>query len=274
MKEFLASNRGIAFLLFILALLVLTAAPIISCVKAPSVGLTVFAAAGAKPALDEISRKFEAQYHAAVEVTYGGGGEVLSQMELSRSGDVYVAPEQRFMEMAVEKKVVIPETITIIAHMIPVIALPKDNPRNIKTLEDLANPGVKVAVTRKETTLLGEYAPEIFAKAGLAEEIGNNIVTEAARPDNLLTMLIMKQVDAGIIWNFYEVQASDEIQVIYLAPEQLTGVGEMRAAVSSYTTNTNMSQQFVNFLTSPESKEIFGRLGYIVDDEELKRYWQ
>ena len=165
-----------------------------------------------------------------------------------------------------------PETVVSIAYMVPVIGVPKDNPQNIATLADLARPGVRVAVARRETTLLGRYAPEIFEKAGLAGEIGGNIVTEAARPDNLLTMLVMGQVDAGIIWNFYEVQAGDEIAVIYLAPGQLTGIGEMQAAVSSYADNLEAARRFVDFLTSPEGQEVFGELGYLVEAAEVAKY--
>ena len=127
--------------------------------------VSVFAAAGAKPAIDEACQKFEQLYGCSVEISYGGGGEVLSKMILSKSGDVYVAPEQRFMEAAREKQAIDTETIKSIAYMIPVIAVPKGNPKNITTLVDLARPGVRVAITRPETTLLGEYAPEIFDKA-------------------------------------------------------------------------------------------------------------
>lgn len=268
MKRFSVFHRfaALALLMFTLAL------PGASCSGEPAGGLAVFAAAGAKPALDEICRLYEEKYSVTVEVAYGGGGEVLSQMELSRSGDVYVAPEQKFMEMAVEKGVALPETVVSIAGMIPVIGLPADNPRNIKTLEDLAAPGVRVAITRRETTLLGQYAPEIFAKAGLGGAIEANIAIEAARPDSLLTMLVMGQVDAGIIWSFYEVQSPDDIIVIRLSPEQLTGIGEMRAAVASYAADRDAAEQFVAFLTSAEGKEVFGSLGYITDEAELNRY--
>jgi len=69
------------------------------------------AAAGAKPAIDEARQKFEEQYGSHVEVSYGGGGEILSQMILSRSSDVYIAPEQRLMEAAKEKGAIDPDTI-------------------------------------------------------------------------------------------------------------------------------------------------------------------
>jgi molybdate transport system substrate-binding protein len=243
----------------------------ISCSSTPS-NLKIFAAAGAKPAIEQLCQKFQGKYGTITDASYSGGGEILSQMTLSRSGDVYVAPEQGFMEKAIEKQAVDPKTIKKVAYMVPVIAVKKGNPLNIQTLADLARPGIKVAITREETTLLGKYAPEIFAKAGLASEIGKNIITEAARPDNLLTILIMGQVDAGIIWHFYQVQSPDKIENIYLRPEELTGIGEMQAAVSAYTQDKKSAQKFLDFITSAEGKAVFKQMGYFVDEEEMKGY--
>lgn len=253
-----------------LALLVLPGG---SCSPPPST-LTVFAAAGSKPPLDEICQKFGEECQTRVEISYSGGGEALNQMVLSRSGDVYIAPEQRFMETAQEKQSIEPRTIQSAAYMIPVIAVPEGNPANIVSLADLARPGVRVAVARPETTLLGKYTPEIFDKAGLSGEIGKNIITEAARPDNLLTMLVMRQVDAAIIWHFYRVQASGDIEIIFLPPEQLTGIGEMQLAVTTYCQDSKTAQKFIDFVTSADSKEIFRKHGYLTDAEEVKQYWR
>ncbi len=243
-----------------------------SCSPAP-LNLRIFAAAGTKPAIDRICQQFQKKYGITNEASYGGGGEVLSQMTLSRSGDIYIAPEQGFMEMAAEKQAIDPKTVKTVAYMIPVIAVKKDNPRHIQTLADLARPGIKVAITRQETTLLGRYVPEIFARAGLDDEIGKNIITEAARPDNLLTMLIMGQVDAGIIWHFYQVQVPGQIENVYLLPGQLTGIGEIQVAMSSYSKDKKSAQKFLDFITSAEGKSVFKQLGYLVTAEEVEEYW-
>lgn len=265
-------NRRIVIISIFFVMLTLIMNFNVSCSTTQS-RLSVFAAAGAKPALDEIAQKFEEKYGTTIEISYGGGGEVLNQMVLSRSGDVYVAPEQSFMETAAVKQAIYPETIKSIAYMIPVIVVMKGNPKNILTLADLARPGIRVAVARPETTLLGKYAPEIFGKAGLAVAIGNNIVTEAIRPDSLLTMLVMGQVDAGIIWHFYQLQAPDKIEVVFLAPEQLTGIGEMQIALSAYSLNKKAAQQFIDFVTSANGKEVFKKLDYFTDAEEVSKYW-
>jgi len=239
-----------------------------------NIKLSVFAAAGAKPAVDEICEQFTAKYGTEIEMNYGGGGEVLSRMVLARSGDVYIAPEQSFMESAREKQAIDPGTIKSLAYMVPVIAVPRGNPKHITCLSDLAKPGVRVAITRPETTLLGEFAPEIFAKAGLSEAIGKNIVTTASDPNNLLTMLTMGSIDAGITWNFFGTSASDKIEIIWLSPEQLAGIGQMQAAVSAYSKNTRPALKLIDFLTSPQGKDVFKKHGYITDAEEVKKFWK
>ena len=266
-------NTRILLMVIISVLLAALMGPAVSCSEETQ-ALSIFAAAGTKPAIDEICQQFQDAYGIKIEVTYGGGGEVLSQMTLAESGDLYIAPEQSFMEKAVEKQAVDPDTIVSVAYMIPVIAVPKGNPGNIQTLVDLARPGIEVAVTRPETTLLGKYAPEIFAKAGLAEEISINIVTEAARPDNLLTMLIMEQVDAGILWHFYAAQNAEKIENVYLLPEQLTGIGEIQIAVTTYCRDTDAAREFIDFITSAQGKAVFEQLGYIVNAEDVKEYYQ
>jgi|LQYC01.1.fsa_nt_gi molybdate transport system substrate-binding protein len=235
--------------------------------------LSIFSAAGAKPAMDEVCHKFEFQYGSKVKINYAGGGEAISQMMLSKSGDLYITPEQKIMESATEKQVIDPQTMRILAYVIPVIAVKKGNPKNITTLAGLAKPGIRVAIAWPETTLTGKYALEIFQKAGLAKEIEKNITTQTARPDQLLTMLILDQVDSGIIWHSYQTQAPDKIEIIYLPPRQITGVGKMQIAISAFSKDRESAQTFIDFATSAQGKAIFQKHGYMVDVEEVKKYY-
>ena len=227
-----------------------------SCSDTPAT-VVVFAAGGIRPAIDETCRGFEGAYSLTAETIYGGGGEVLSKMMLAKSGDIYVAPEQRFMEAAVKKQAVDPTTIHTVAYMVPVIAVKKGNPKGIGALAELANQGVRLAITRPETTLLGQYAPEIFRAAGFEEVIMQNVVTYASDPNNLLMMLMMGQVDAGIIWHFYGTMASEKIEVIFIDPAYLTGIGKMQIAITTYSKDAQRAWQFVDFARSAEGKAIF-----------------
>jgi molybdate transport system substrate-binding protein len=256
----------------ILVMLVVVMSSSMSCAKATGT-LSVFAAAGAKAPLDEISQQFQVKYGTAIEISYGGGGEVLNQMVISKSGDIYVAPEQSFMDSAVAQGAVDAATIKSVAYMIPVIAVKKGNPLNILTLADLARPGVRIAIGRAETTLLGKLAPQMFGKAGLSGEIEKNILTTASDCQSMLTMLVMGSIDAAILWNFYGTSAADKVDVVFLPPEQLTGIGEIQMAVTTYCQNEKSAQQFIDFMASDSSQGIFKKYGYLVSSEEVSQYW-
>jgi molybdate transport system substrate-binding protein len=255
------------------ACLLLTLLMVVAGCDSRAESVFVFAAAGAKPALDEAAGRFQEEHGVEIKVSYGGGGEVLTRMVSAETGDVFIAPEQKFMASAAERGAVDPNTIRTTAYMIPVLAVQKGNPEQITALTDLARPGIRVAIARPEATLLGRYAPEIFEKAGLADEIEKNIVTEAVRPDLLVTWLSMGEVDAVITWHFYQSLAPDDIEAVWLPPEQLTGIGEMRAAVSTYSDNRVLAESFLDFLASAEGKSAFDEHGYIVDPDELEEYW-
>ena len=246
---------------------------VISCSAGES-SLSVFAAAGAKLPLDEIGQMFEEKYGTAVDISYGGGGEVLNQMVLSRTGDIYVAPEQGFMEKAREKQVIDPETIRSVAYMIPVIGVQKGNPRNIQSLADLAGPGIKVVMGNPETTLLGQLVPDMLQKAGLYDAVKRNIVTNAPQVTAMITMLKMNQVDAGVIWHYFGTTAPNDVDIIWIPREHVTGVGEIQAAVSLYSQEEKTAQKFIDLLASSEGKEIFKKNGYITDAREVSQCCQ
>jgi molybdate transport system substrate-binding protein len=235
--------------------------------------LRVFAAAGAKPAIDEAARSFEQERGQEVEVSYGAGGEVLARMVFLERGDVYIAPEQQFMQGAARQGAVDPLTIRDLAYLIPVLAVQKGNPRRVRALSDLARPGMRVGVTRPETTCLGRIASQVFQRARLAEAIAENVVVQALRPDQLTTWLVLGEVDAVFTWHFYGDLAPDDIEVIWLPPEQLSDIGKMQVAETTYAESRQRARSFVEFLTSSAGRTIFERHGYLVDTEELSKYW-
>jgi molybdate transport system substrate-binding protein len=235
----------------------------------------VFAAGGTKPAIDEAVALFEQKTGTAVTVNYGGGGEVLSSMVLARTGDVYIAPEQKFIDSAKDQGAVDTDAaVNTLAFMIPVIGVREGNPLNIRSLADLARPGLEIAMCNPETTSLGVLAPQIFEKAGLYDEIELNIVTSAPQVTSIVTMLKMDQIDAGIIWHHFGTTNANDIDIVWIPGEYVTGIGEIQAVVTVYSRQEKKAQEFINFLTSDDGKKIFTKNGYFTKSEEVRELWQ
>jgi molybdate transport system substrate-binding protein len=235
----------------------------------------IFCAAGIKPAIDEAAGLFEQETGIKVSINYGGGGEVLSSMVLARTGDIYIAPEQQFMDTAIAKGAINADaTISVLAYMIPVIGVQKGNPLNIQSFADLAKPGVDIALCNPGTTALGELVPQMLQKAGLYDAVMQNVVTNVPQVTSVITNLKMHQVDAGIIWHNFGTTNSNDLDIIWIPKEYVTGIGEIQAAVSSYSQSVTTAQAFIDFLMSPEGQDVFKKNGYITDVEEANEYWQ
>ncbi|MCX8031691.1 MAG: extracellular solute-binding protein, partial [Thermodesulfovibrionales bacterium] len=120
--------------------------------------ILVFAGAASKPALEEIAKKFEEDTNIKVDLIFGGSGFVLSQMMLSKKGDVYFPGSSDFMEKAKSLGVVFPQTEKKVVYLVPAIVVQRGNPKKIVSLKDLTREGVKIVIANPHDVCVGLYA--------------------------------------------------------------------------------------------------------------------
>lgn len=234
--------------------------------------LLVFAGSASKPALDEAAKAFEAQTGIKVILNYGGSGTMLSQMKLAQTGDIYIPGSPDYLIKAERENVIDSSTTQIIAYLLPVISVQKGNPKNIQSLADLTKPGIKVGIGNPSTVCVGLYAIEIFEKAGLLESVYGNIITNAESCEKTATLLSLKSVDAIIGWDVFHHWDADNIDTVYLQPEQTPRIAYIPAAISIYSKNTTDAQAFITFLTSDEGRAVFQKWGYITNETEIRQF--
>lgn len=233
--------------------------------------ILVFAGAAMKPPLEEISNAFEERTGIRIISTFGGSGYVLSQMILSKQGDIYLPASSDYMELAKRKGVIFPETEKRLVYLVPVINVQKGNPKNITGLKDLTKPGLKVVIANPESVCVGVYAVEIIEKnltASEKEGIKRNIVSYAESCEKTASAISMKTADAAIGWHVFYYWAPDKIENIPLKPSQIPRIGYVPVAISKFTKDTGVSQKFIDFLLSEESKRVFRKYHYFTSPEE------
>jgi molybdate transport system substrate-binding protein len=256
---------------FILALLFLMPAPL----DASTDPLLIFAGAASKPPTEEAARAFGQQTGIQVRLTFGGSGFVLSQMKLARRGDVYFPGSSDFMEKAKREKLVFPETEKIIAYLIPAINVQKGNPRNIRSLRDLTQPNLRLAIADPEGVCVGTYAVEVVEKNLSSEErkqLRQNLATTVESCEKTANVISLKGVDAVIGWRVFQNWDPGRIETILLKPEEVPRIGYIPAAVSTFTRKRPLAEEFIHFLTQAQAREIFRRHGYLMSVEEARAY--
>ncbi len=248
---------------------------LVSCMScAPYEGktITAFCGAASKPAMEEAARIFTEKTGIKVYLNFGGSGTVLSQMKIAKEGDLYIPGSQDFMVIAERERIVDSGSVEIIAYLIPSIVVHPGNPRNIRTLADLAKPGIKVGIGNPESVCLGLYAFEILESAGLLEAVGKNIVTYAESCEKAATLVALKSVDAIIGWDVFPAWNPGTMQAVPLKVEQLPRIAYVPVAISNFSKDKESANRFRNFLVSAEGKKIFGKWGYITTESEARKF--
>ncbi len=260
---------------FLSVFLLLAMAIVVPPSHASSRSLLVFAGAASKPPAEEAARVFTQKTRIEVNLTFGGSGFVLSQMKLARRGDVYFPGSSDFMEKAKREMLVFPETEKIVTYLVPAINVQKGNPHNIRSLKDLLKPGLRLAIADPDSVCVGTYAVEVVEKNFNPEErqqFRKNLVTTVESCERTANILSLKGVDAVLGWEVFQHWDPERIETIFLNPGEVPRIGYIPAAVSRFTKDRNLAEKFVQFLTSPESKAIFKKHGYLMSLQESKAY--
>lgn len=226
----------------------------------------VLAGSAVKPPLDEVADEFLKKYGHKVEISYGGSGFVLSQMELTKRGDIYLPASPDFMEKAKKKGLVFSESERILAYLIPAIVVKRGNPKKIRELKDLTISGIRVGIGNPESVCIGVYAVEIFKFNNIP--IWKNISAQFESCEKTASALAMGAVDAVIGWDVFGKWYPEALETISLNPSEIPRIAYIPVAVSKFTKNKERSLQFIEFLTGDLSRHIFKKHGYIVDRKE------
>lgn len=259
-------------LLILLLAGLLLVIPIIGCAEEEQKTITAFVGAASKPAMDEAAQAFTAKTGIQVYCNYGGSGTMLSQIELSKSGDLYIPGAPDYIPKAERKGIVDPNAVKRIAYLIPVIAVQHGNPKNIQSLADLAKPGIEVGIGNPEAVCLGLYSVEILDYNHLLADVSKNIVTHAESCEKTATLISLKAVDAVIGWHVFHDWNPDNIDVVYLESEQLPRIAYIPGALTTFTQDKDSAQKFLDFLVSSQGQEIFSKWGYIASESEARKF--
>lgn len=232
--------------------------------------LEVFAGSASKPAAEEVAALFEERAGVRVLLHFGGSGAVLSQMELARRGDVYFPGSSDFMELAKRRGLVDPATEVRAAYLLPAINVPRGNPKGIRSLEDLARPGLRVGIARPETVCVGLYAVEALEREGLSARVRPNVANWAESCEKTAQMLSLGLVDAVLGWDVFDDWDPDRIETVLYPPDRVPRIGYVPAAVSAFAAEPDLARRFLAYLTGPEARAVFRRRGYLATLEEAR----
>jgi molybdate transport system substrate-binding protein len=237
--------------------------------------LMIFAGAASRPATEEAIKAFKQKTGIGVDVTFGGSGFVLSQMKLGQKGDLYFPGSSDFMETAKKEGLVFPDSEKIIVYLVPAINVQKGNPKQIYILRDLAKDGVRIAIANPPMVCVGAYAVEIIEKnlsPAEKEKLRRNIVNYTESCEKTASVISLRAVDAVIGWEVFQYWDPERIETVYLKREEIPRIGYIPIAISRFTRDKRLAQEFIDFLLSSQGKAAFQKYHYLMNLREARRF--
>ncbi len=199
-------------------------------------------------AVEKILTKFADREGVTVTTVFNGCGILCATMKTMGDAsnpkfpDAYYACDLCFVPPVADT---FPEAVILTETDIG-IAVKKGNPRNVKTLADLAQPNLKVGLCNAEQSTLGYMTRGMLKSSGLLEAIRKNVVVEVPTADLLVNQMRAGGLEAAII---YRVNASPQAEHIEFFPIQHAGAKAIQPfSVRTSSPNRQLATRLLDFL--------------------------
>lgn len=240
-------NRTLAILLSLLVLLGVSIFFIIRPDNTITPGtrpLLVHCAAGLRQPITEIATLYEQTYRIPIQLQFGGSGALQSQLQLA-GGDLYLPADQSYISSSREKGL-IRESIPV-ATLTAGIVVPKGNPQNLHSLEDLARPGIRLSLGERSAAI-GKYTWSTLEQSGHLAAIEPNILVTKPTVNNIIEDVATGAVDATLAW---DAVAANYPDVEWLSVPEFSAKTKLASiGVLSSSQQATRALHFARFLTA------------------------
>ncbi len=218
--------------------------------------VTVLAAASLNAVVPRVADQLEAEHPGlSVTTSFGASSTLAQQVVAGAPADVVVTASATTMQTVVDAGRTAGDPVLVARNSLE-IAVPPDNPAGVSSLEDLADPEVKLALC----------APEVPCGATAATLL--DLVGVEATPVTLgrdvtatLTQVRLGEVDAALVYRTDVVGAGDDVVGIEV-PRAGEVVTDYPAAVVEGSKNPAAARAVVDQLSSGRGQEVLREAGF------------
>lgn len=161
--------------------------------------LMLFCAASNRAVMEAIRADYERECGTSVQIQYGPSQTLLSSMEVSGSGDLYLPADDSFLEIA-RGKGLIAEVLPI-ARMQGVVAVHRDNPKSIREFSDLLREDVRVVQASPDAAAIGKLSKQVLRDQGLWDGLDQATTAYRTTVTDVANDIVVGAADAGIVYD-------------------------------------------------------------------------
>lgn len=214
--------------------------------KAPP-SLLVYCAASLKAPMEKIAADYFRETGVTVELSFGGSQTLLANIALTKRGDLYLPADDSYIALAREKNLV-GETLPL-AEQAAVIAVPKGNPKAIRSLASFQNSALTLSQANPETAAVGKLLRAALDPT-LWQALSNRTVVFKPNVNDAANDVKLGAVDAAIVWDSMQGQYPD---LEFIRVPELEGVrAKVSVSLLQCSEQPDVALKFARHIAAPE----------------------
>ena len=230
--------------------------------------LTVFAAASLTGAFGDIGKAFEAANPGVtVQFSFAGSQALRTQIEQGAPADVFASADHKNMDPLVGENLVASGAGQDFATNLLTVILPPKNPANIRTLQDLARPGLKL-IFEDPSVPAGNYTRQILANMSKDPTYGSdygtkvlaNVVSNETDVKQVVAKVDQGEGDAGVVY-VTDALAAPDLQSIAI-PADYNVIAHYPIAALLKAPNADLAAAFVAYVLSADGQAVLKKWGF------------
>jgi ABC-type molybdate transport system substrate-binding protein len=242
--------------------------------------LLLMSGAMLKPGVDGLLKSFEEREGVSITPVYNGCGILVSQMKATKAGrsgaaahfpDAYFSCDVSFMRQVQQWF----EAAKVVSRNDIVMVVPKGNPKQVKSIEDLTRPELRLGLAHPKNSALGALFDDILKKLNLREKVYDagrkQPVVHADAGHALVNQMRAGALDLIVVYRS-NVMSNPENAEKYLDVVELNlpeAIARQPYAVAKDSRHKYLMRRLLAAILSPASKEHFIKSGFqwIADQE-------
>lgn len=211
--------------------------------------VTVLAASSLKEVLEELSP--------ATRYNFAGSDQLAFQIEQGAPADVFASASAKYTS-ALHARGLVGRPRVFATNRL-VVVVPASNPAGIRSVDDLANRGVKLVIGDPEVPI-GAYSRQVLARLGLNAALAN-VVSNEQDVKAVVAKVALGEADAGLVYRTDVRAAGSRVSAITIPAAGQTPV-EYEVAVLRDAPDRAAAEAFVRVLLGDEGRAALRRHGF------------
>lgn len=232
----------------------------------PARSLTIACAMSMRYPVAQLAKQYQAQHQLELVVEYASEGELTKQIRRGEGSDLLVSADLAFVQDLRALKPPQVESVWPIGIVRPVIVVQQGNPRNIRGLQSLLQPGIKLSLPDPNTSAVGRVLRDALDRETW-ETLWDLRLSGRETSSEVANDVKLGVADVGIVW---ETTLNEFSGLDAIATAELNRLhGRIVVGLIASSPRPVRASRFAEFLASPGASLAFKRFGFESVAEKL-----